>query len=534
MTNQNLWERMTREYVIITDLQRNILETGENVRRLFQGAAYPETCMEYFAKASHNEILGYNKKKYRVEVNRTEENYVIIFRDCTREKELEKQVENLDTLAQNYEMLFNNFGDSSMYVTDGKGITTWVGKQVALTCGVAPEFLIGKSVYDLEAEGIFYPSITVKVLESLSYETLVQHTAKGQQAIAMGFPLFDKNNHLVKVISFSKPMREKELADSEFVTDYEPDIFYPEIISASPVMAEVKNMVEACSKVDTPVMIYGETGIRKKEIAKCIHKISKRCNNDFCIMKVEDVPKNEMMEVLFGKESIRDGLVYRADGGTLYITNLYALPFEVQKRLFRVVKGEGLMDENGMVIHPDVRYIAGSVKRLTDEEIAKQHCQFLHYRFQAMEIEVPPLRERRDDILLLIRYYQHIYKERYGVECAFTSEAMQLLYAYDWTGNIQELEKFVQSKVLSETHTLIDVEELPEYIIHNEESRKADNMVSIKQVIPLNDAVSRMECALIKMALAQCKNAKEAAQLLEINQSTLSRKIQKYGIKINE
>lgn len=531
MIYQNLWERMTREYVIITDLQRNIVEASENVKRLFQGATYPDTCMEYFAKAAHNEILRYNKKKYRVEVNRIGENYIIIFRDCTREKELEQQVENLDTLAENYEMLFNNFGDSSMYVTDGKGITTWVGKQVAQTCGVAPEFLIGKSVYDLAEEGIFYPSITVKVLESLSYETLIQRTAKGYQAIAMGFPLFDKNNHLVKVISFSKLMKEKPLEESKFISNYEPDIFYPEIISVSPIMTQVKNMVEACSKVDTPVMIYGEAGIRKREIAKCVHKMSKRCNNVIQILKTEQIPKNEIGDVLFGKETVRDGMLYQADGGTLYITNLYAMPYEVQKRLFHVIKGEGIMDENGMVIHPDVRYIAGSVKHLGDEEIAQQHCQFLHYRFHAMEIDVPPLRERRDDILLLIRYYQHIYKERYDVECIFTSEAMQHLYAYDWSGNIQEIEKFVQSKVLSETHSLIDVENLPEYILHNDKSMEESNAFSIHHIMPLNDAVAQTECALIKMALEQSENAKQAASLLMVDQSTLSRKIKKYNLK---
>lgn len=530
---QELWNKITREYVIITDLERNILEVGDNVRRLFQEATFPKTCMEYFAKANHNAILEYKKRKYRVEINRTGEKYVVIFRDCTREKELEKQVENLDVLAQNYEMLFNNFGDSSMYVTDEKGITTWVGKQVASRCGVAPEFLIGKSVYELESDGIFYPSITVKVLETLSYETLIQSTAKGQRSIAMGFPLFDKNNHLIKVISFSKSVKEKEPEDWGFVTDYEPDIFYPEIISSASAMTEVKNMVEACSRVDTPVMIYGETGVCKKEVAKCIHKMSKRCNNDFVIMQVERIPKKEIMQVLFGGKSIREGLICQADGGTLYISNLYALPYEVQKRLFHVAKGDGMTDENGMTVYVDVRYIAGSVEKPEAIQKGEHHCQFLSYLFQAMEIEVPPLRKRRDDILLLLRYYRHIYKERYGVECTFTSDALQLLYAYDWGGNIRELERFVQSKSLDHAHTLIDTDELPEYIIRNEEASEENEIFSLKKVVPLSEAVDAVEEKLIRMALKESKNAKEAASTLKIDQSTLSRKIQKYGMKPN-
>lgn len=528
---QRLWKKYTKEYVIITDLERSILIVSDNVRGLFQEAAYPETCMDYFARARHQEILTYKKKKYRVEVNKAESGYIIIFRDCTKELELGRQVENLDALAENYEMLFNRFGDSSMYVTDGKGITTWVGSQVAHSCGVSSEYLIGKSVYDLEEEGVFYPSITVRVLESLNYETIVQNTKTGYQAIAMGFPLFDKNNHLVKVISFSKKFKAKDIADKEFAPDYEIDMFYPEIISGDLAMNEVKNMVEACSKVDTPAIIYGEAGVKKIEVARCIHKLSRRCNNPFVVFQVDQVSKQKMMDQLFGGNCYQNSLLYQALGGTLYITNLYAMPYEVQNRLFRVMKGEGLEDENGMTIRPDVRFIAGSNEKVDVGNSNERHCRFLTYLFQAMEIEIPPLRKRRKDILLLLRYYQQTFKDRYDKECEFSSKAKQALFAYDWKGNVRELEKFMQSKALEESHTIIELEDLPEYIVRNEEQEKEDNVFNLKEVIPLNDALQKMEIYLIQRALRESRNAKEAAQLLGIDPSTLSRKIQKYGME---
>lgn len=530
---QNLWERTTREYVIITDLERNILDAGDNVSRLFKDADSPSTCKEKFAKARNKEILSYRGRRYQVEVTHIDKYYSVIFRECTKELEMETQIKSLEKLAQNYEMLFDNFGDSSMYVTDGKGITIWAGRAVAETCGVLPEYLIGKSIYELEEEGIFYPSITSKVLDSLNYETTVQNTAKGIQAIAMGFPLFDKNNHLVKVMSFSKPVRQKGQHELSTGIDYEPDIFYPEIVSVSSAMAEVKNRIEIFSKVDTSVIIYGESGSGKENVAKCIHKLSRRCQKSFISMNTKELKENEMMENLFGDHDDSGGKLYQADGGTLYISNLFDLPYEVQNRLFGVMKGEPAWQNGKKGDCPDVRYIAGSTKKVDVENAPHRHCRFLGYMFSALEIEVPPLRRRRDDILPLLRYFQNTFKIRYDTECAFTPEAIQALYAYEWKENAKELKQVVQEAAIKSSgkeYKLIDVNELPTRILDKEEQESCQTGFVLNEVIALDEAVQRVEKYLIQMAVKESRNAKDAAVLLGVNQSTLSRRMHKYGI----
>lgn len=520
---------MSKEYIIVADENRKIIEVSNNVNKLFADASFPETCLEYFANARNNEILSYKKKKYRVEINHINKYYAIVFRECTKEKDLEAQIENLDILAKNYEMLFNNFGDTSMYVTDEKGITTWVGRSVAGTCGVPPEYMIGKSVYDLEEEGIFYPSVTVKVLESLTNESIIQRTAKGIEAMSMGFPLFDKNNKLVKVISFSKKITDVNI-NLESNDEYKADIFYPELITNSAKMLNVKDMIVTCSKVDSPIFLYGEKGIGKRAVAKCIHRMSKRSNSPFECLNVEKYSKNELMEILFGKNNFHQGMIYRAMGGTLYITNLYGLPYDVQKRLFRIIKTSTATDQNNKEISIDIRFIAGANNRVSIDDIEKNHhCKFLSFMFQALEITIPPLRDRREDIILLLKSYVDIYSKRYDGYCAFTPEAMQKLYAYDWCGNKTELKNFVRKCVLNEAQNLFDVEDLPDYIVYNQYDETDSDFV-IPDDITLGEAVEKLEIYMIKKALSGNVTAKEAAEELGITQSMLTRKMQKYQL----
>lgn len=109
---QRLWEKTTKEYVIITDINRNVIAVSSNVNRLFKDMSFPDTYIDYFAKAKHNEILEYQNKKYRVQITRIEDRCVVIFRDCTVELKMKSEMDNLENLAKNYEMLFDNFGNS--------------------------------------------------------------------------------------------------------------------------------------------------------------------------------------------------------------------------------------------------------------------------------------------------------------------------------------------------------------------------------------------------------------------------------------
>lgn len=528
---QYMWDKATKEYVIITDINRNVLEVSENVKRLFKDINFQKTCIDYFAKAKQNEVLEYQNKKYKVRVTRFEKRYIIIFSDCTELLRVTAEIKNLENLAKNYEMLFNNFGNSSMYVTDEKGITTWVGEQVARTCGVQPEYLIGKSVYELENEGIFYPSITAKVLETLSYETIIQSTAMGQQAVSMGFPLFDKDNHLVKVISFSKPVNNDGMAGFD-ETAGQREIYFPEIISESGKMTEVKNMVEAAAKVDTPVMIYGEAGVGKEDTARCIHKLSRRCNGQFIVFNVDRYKREKLMEMIFGSSSeVKKGMLYKSDGGTFYISNLYSLPYEVQKKLFHFMKDGYIIADTGEHIVINVRFIASCVSDDNIINMPDRHCRFLNYMFQAMQINIPPLRECREDILLLIRYYKNRYEKRYATKCKISKEAMQCLYAYDWNGNKKELKKFIKEIILQKENGIVNVDDLPDYILNNEKMPLHTEIYDLVNDIDLNSAVEKLERYMISNSMRKFGTAKKAAEALGITQSTFSRKAHKYGVK---
>ncbi|MEA4968856.1 Anaerobic nitric oxide reductase transcription regulator NorR [bioreactor metagenome] len=522
----DLWDSNTQEYVIISDSEKNVLHFNGKVRSLLNNAANSPETVNTLINAKNNDIISINRKKFMIHNGRNKEFRITILRDCTKEQELEEQVNNLTKLAQDYEMLFDRFGDSNMYITDQNGNTTWVGSSVAETCGVGKEYLLGKNVYELEEQGIFFPSITIRVLESLKDETLIQTTLLGTKAIAMGFPIFDKNNKLQKVISFSKVIQKKSDLDDFSFGKYRVDRYYPEVITNR---QELKTMIDLCCRGDFPFTIYGETGSEKESVAKCIHKLGNRCSYPFKAIYAETMTEDTLKSKLFGESDFREGILTEINGGTLFISGLTSLSYELQNILFKIIRDSGYTDENGEFYPLNIRYIAGITEKAEEDKKDGQICRMLFYQVGVMKVFCPPLRERRDDIPLLIRYFMNLFLDIYGVKKNFNANVLQYLYAYNWYGNFDELKQFVENYYLNDKKSVLGVEDLPYYVINNQNIIDG-NPLFYNRVVPMDQAVMHLEKHLIKMALLQSENGIDAAKKLGITQSTLSRKMQKYNI----
>ena len=524
----SMWDSITNEIVFVInngEVEYQNINSIELLKTIKEN--YNED-IHYLLRLIPQEEIEINKKMYNIKSLKTSDRNIIILKDISNKIMMEQEKDSVKKINDDFSMLCQNFAENSMYITDGEGKTIYVGKHIAEECGVPAEYLLGKDVRELETESIFYPSICKKVLSTLQVEVIFQKTNDENQSIAMGFPIFDSNNNLTKIYSFSKRIKVKNKKNYKLEgLDYEIDPFYPEIISNSTNMLKLKEMIKICAKVDSPVMIFGETGSGKGSVAKCIHKFSRFKDSNFLTLDCTKLSNEDAEEVKkFNK-------YFQLDKGTIYLKDIDRLPVKYQKVLLNIFSNPNVL------LHRDIRIISGTT--LTEEEMNSNDIinNSLRYSLCTITLNTLPLRDRREDILLIIKYYLMFYKNLYEKECEIDIEAYKVLYAYNWYGNVRELKFFIENLFISSDKYTCNIEDIPEYIRDNNEALYFINLFMNDKISSISDKkiediTECLEKEMILMALKDSKNSTEAAKKLQITQSTMSRKIKKYNININE
>lgn len=524
----NMWDAITNEVVFVINNSKIEFQNTKAIELLKIIKENYDEDIHYLLRLIPKEQIEINKKIYNIKSCKTSDRNIIILKDISNKIIMEQEKESVKKINDDFSMLCQNFAEKSMYITDGKGKTIYVGKKIAEECGVPIEYLLGKNVRELETESIFYPSICKKVLSTLQVEVIFQKTNDENQAVAMGFPIFDSNNNLKKVYSFSKRIKVKNKKNYKLEgLDYEIDAFYPEIISKSTNMLKLKEMIKICGKVDSPVMIFGETGSGKGSVAKCIHKFSRFKDSNFLTLDCTRLAEDDVEEVKkFNK-------YFQLVKGTIYLKDIDRLPIRYQKIILNIYSNPNVL------LHRDIRIISGTT--LTEEEMENNNIiiNSLKYSLCTITLNTLPLRDRREDILLIAKYYLMFYKNLYEKEREIDIEAYKILYAYNWYGNVRELKFFIENLFIGMQKNICNIEDIPEYIKDNNKSLYFVNLIMDEKISSfsnkkIDDIIECLEKEMIIMALKDSKNSTEAAQKLKITQSTMSRKIKKYHISISE
>ncbi|MFA6456225.1 MAG: sigma-54 dependent transcriptional regulator [Bacteroidota bacterium] len=313
------------------------------------------------------------------------------------------------------------------------------------------------------------------------------------------------------------------------------------LIAQSAVMRELLEHVDTVSRSDTSVLLVGETGVGKELFAEYIHKKSTREHASFVKVGLASLPAELLESELFGHEkgaytgagTEKKGLFELAEGGSIFLDDIDDFPFHLQAKLLRVLESRELMRVGGTVPIPvNVRVICASkidLKVLVDKNLFRSD---LYYRINVVPIHIPPLRSRRDDIPILIRYFLKRYTPERMVEV--TDEAMEFLQAYDWPGNIRELRNVVQRMAIFANGS-ISVKNLPTEI-HSSSSLdsivKACNRCLVEEKMTFEEVVNCLEMNLIKQALLKFEgNRTQAAKILNLSPSTLRDKLKKYHLE---
>ena len=318
-----------------------------------------------------------------------------------------------------------------------------------------------------------------------------------------------------------------------------PDEIPPSIIARGPEMREIISIAKRIAPFNTTVLITGETGTGKDVVANLLHQFSTRCDKPFIKINCSAISENLFESELFGYErgsftgalkEGRAGYFEAANHGTLFLDEIGDMPLSSQVKLLRVLQSKEVVRIGSSKAVPvDVRVILATNRNLRVMVRKGTFREDLYYRINIINLYIPPLRERRSSIRPLAESFLQRYGEKYGVRKRLSQNALELLLSYDWPGNIREMENMIQRLLLCSGEAVITGEELHREFQKNEGFGAP--LHAEAPLLPPEEAPEDQEAARYRAAAARYHSTREIARALQTSQSTVVRRLRKYGLR---
>ncbi len=423
--------------------------------------------------------------------------------------------------------------------------------------GAAAVSLLDTKIYDLVITDIMMPRMKgtqlLKKVKEVHPETVVimitayASTESAVEAMKEGaYDYITKpfNVEEIKVIIRKALERGKLERENLFLKrELDKGHSFENIIGLSPVMQKVFDLVERVSQTKTNILVSGESGTGKELVARAIHNKSQRKNRPFVVINCGGIPENLLESDLFGHVkgsftgaiSHKEGLFEVADTGTLFLDEVGELTAPIQVKLLRAIQERTFKRVGGTEdISVDVRIIAATNKDLEQEVITGKFREDLYWRLKVIEVKLPPLRERKEDIVLLAEHFLMKFAAEQGKEIKkISSYALEVLKDYAFPGNVRELENIIERSVALEHSNIVLPESLAlsVYKWNGAVDRKEKAADILTKGFSMERYIEDLEKELISEALARCGGRKkDAAGILGISYWVLLRKIEKYGL----
>lgn len=432
----------------------------------------------------------------------------------------------------------------AVFIDDSSGYCIWCNKACEELYKVSSYDVQGRHIEELEEMGIFTPSVAKRVFREQREITIIHENKNGKKLLTTGTPIFNGSDEISNIITTSRditrltdkgqlPPASKPVID---VNSMEQSVVPKSgMIAASVAMQNVMTLTNRLATVNSTVLITGESGVGKELIAKLLHKKGNRSSGPFITVNCGAIPENLIESELFGyvpgaftgsRSDGKSGLFEAAQNGTIFLDEISELPLNLQVKLLRVIQEREITPVGGIKTIPiDVRIVSATNKSLMELVKKGLFREDLYYRLNVVPINVPPLRERPEDVLPLIKSNLMKYNSTLHENKEISQEALTVLLRYPWPGNTRELQNIIERLIITTSGNTITEDNIPIFI-----KEEAAANTNISTDTSLAAAMDKAEKAILTQALSDYRSTRAMAKVLKVSQPTIVRKLHKYGL----
>lgn len=424
------------------------------------------------------------------------------------------------------EIVFDNLYNG-IYVADGKGVTIGVNKTFEEMSGFTNQELVGRSLYDLVGpDNYFSGSASLLVLERKCPVTATYSTSTNRKFLVKGRPIFGQEGEIeyiintiwdLTVVQYNQQI-DADTARSQLLSE-------DDLITCSNKMMDVIDLSLRVAVTDSTILLTGESGVGKSLLAKTIHRSSERKQKSLVQINCAAIPESLIESELFGYEAGaftgadakgKLGLLDMAQGGTVFLDEISELPLHLQSKLLGVIQDKEFYRVGGrQVQRVDIRLITATNKNLAELVNEGKFREDLYYRLNVVPINLPPLRERKEDIPPLIQHFTDKYNRKYNSYKKFSEDLINQMVGMAWKGNIRELENIVERSIVTTAGNHISWEKV--------------QIPGIEKTIPsgvrLKELLAQHEQEILLHAQEQYQTTRRIASALGISQASAARKL---------
>lgn len=457
-------------------------------------------------------------------------------------------------LVRQFETIFHSSSDG-IWVCDGNGVVININRASETLNGIRAEDVIGHNIKDLVARKVFDHSVTTRVMATGRRQTVMQFIPKtGKYLLSTGTPSLTEDGRIALIVVNERDMTELNTLRQEFEKSQQvrekyrqelSDISLLElerndIVAESAAMRRILQMALKLSHIGASnILVLGESGTGKGLLARLIHKNSARHTHPLVEINCAALPENLLEAELFGyqkgaftgaDEKGKIGLFELAQGGTLFLDEIGDMPLPLQAKLLKYLDNKEIRRVGGTrSIKVDCATIAATNKDLKTLVAARAFRQDLYYRLNSFILQLPPLRERREDIAGLVRFCLGEANRTYNCARTISPRAMRSLQEYRFPGNVRELRNIIENAVV-----MANDDQITEFILASIDEQDPGGLESFPRPAATREGLAgklqAYEKELLLEARRRCRTTREAARRLGISQPSVVRKYKQYQI----
>lgn len=437
---------------------------------------------------------------------------------------------NIEINAETLKELLD-YSSDEIFIFNRDEQVIYANKVCERNYGLSRDELIGKYRHELIEKNYWSPSIYPEIYRQKKPVSIIQTTITGVELLTSAIPVLNEDNEVELLITTARELKDHKIVSLN--TNMEAHTFWEHgIVTNSEKMKKILQFAKKVAKTNSTILIQGETGTGKGVLANYIHKMSERKNKPFFTINCVNIPEKLLESELFGYKKGaftgsnpkgKVGLMELADGGTVFLDEIGDISLELQAKLLQLLQNKEFIPVGGHETKKvDVRFIAATNRDLEKLMEEGKFREDLYYRLHVIDITLPPLRERKDDIIPLINYYLKKYNEEYETNKLISQKCLDKLAQYKWPGNIRQLENFIEKLVIV-SDNVIDINDLPNNFLNRVENDSTNN-----EHYSLDEAINYTKRQMVRNSYRKYKSSRKVAKDLNVSQTTATRLIREY------